>query len=95
METIAPEKRFNSLIQLLNALPDEQAAINHFTAIRWKHGAFCPHCGFTKVYHFSDHRTHKCGDCRKRYSIKVGTIFEDSKVGLREWMLAVWLTTSH
>lgn len=80
---------------MMMVFPDEQAAIDHFTAIRWKHGAFCPHCGSVKVYHFSDNRTHKCGDCRKRFSIKVGTIFEDSKIGLREWMLAVWLITGH
>lgn len=96
MENNTPKKQqFNSLIQMMKALPDEQAAIDHFRAIRWKHGAFCPHCGSVKVYHFSDNRTHKCGDCRKRFSIKVGTIFEDSKIGLREWMLAVWLITSH
>lgn len=96
MEQGAPQKQhFSSLIQMMRAIPDEQAAIEHFTAIRWKHGAFCPHCGSVKVYHFSDRRTHKCGDCRKRFSIKVGTIFEDSKIGLREWMLAVWLITSH
>lgn len=35
----------------------------------------------TRVYHFSDKHTHECGDCRKRFSIKVGTIFEDSKIG--------------
>ena len=96
MEKSAPKKQqFNSLIQMMSALPDEQAAIDHFTAIRWKHGAFCPHCGSTKVYHFKDRRTHKCGACRKRFSIKVGTIFEDSKIGLRKWMMAVWLITSH
>ena len=96
METVAPKKQqFDTLIQMMRALPDEQAAIDHFTAIRWKHGAFCPTCGSTKVYHFSDRRTHKCGECRKRFSIKVGTIFEDSKIGLREWMLAIWLITSH
>jgi len=88
-------KQFDTLMQLMAALPDEQAAIDHFTAIRWKAGAYCPLCGSTRVYHFSDQRTHKCGDCRKRFSIKVGTIFEDSKIGLRSWMLAIWLITSH
>lgn len=88
-------KSFNTLIQMMNAIPDEQTAIDHFTAIRWKNGAFCPLCGSTRVYHFSDKRTHKCGDCRKRFSIKVGTIFEDSKIGLRQWLMAVWLITSH
>lgn len=88
-------KSFNSLIQMMEAIPDEQAAVDHFTAIRWKNGAFCPHCGSTRVYHFSDKRSHKCGDCRKRFSIRVGTIFEDSKLPLRKWLLAIWLITSH
>ena len=88
-------KSFNSLLQMMQAIPDEQSAIEHFTAIRWKRGAFCPHCKSTRVYHFSDNRTHKCGDCRKRFSIRVGTIFEDSKLPLRTWMLAIWLITSH
>lgn len=88
-------QQFESLIQMMSAIPDEQSAIDHFTAIRWKAGAFCPHCGSTRVYHFSDRRAHKCGDCRKRFSIKVGTIFEDSKIPLRQWLLAIYLITSH
>lgn len=88
-------QQFDTLFQMMAAFPDEQTAIDHFTAIRWKDGAYCPLCGSTKVYHFSDKRTHKCGDCRKRFSIKVGTIFEDSKIELRKWMMAIWLITSH
>ena len=88
-------KQFDTLLQMMAAFPDEQSAVDHFTALRWKDGAYCPHCGSTKVYHFSDKRNHKCGDCRKRFSIKVGTIFEDSKIPLRSWMLAIWLITSH
>jgi transposase-like protein len=88
-------KHFDTLIQMMTAFPDEQSAIDHFTAIRWADGAYCPLCGSTKVYHFSDKRTHKCADCRKRFSIKVGTIFEDSKIELRKWMMAIWLITSH
>lgn len=88
-------KQFDSLFELMEAFPDEQVAIDHFTAIRWKDGAYCPYCGSTKVYHFSDHKNHKCGDCKKRFSIKVGTIFGDSKIGLRKWFMAIWLITSH
>lgn len=86
---------FDTLFQLMAAFPDEQTAIDHFTAIRWANGAYCPLCGSTRVYHFSDNRTHKCGDCRKRFSIKVGTIFEDTKIELRKWFMAIWLITSH
>ena len=89
------EQHFDTLFQMMAAFPDEQAAIDHFTAIRWKEGAYCPHCGSQRVYHFSDGRNHKCGSCRKRFSIRVGTIFEDSKIGLRQWMMAIWLITSH
>ena len=80
---------------MVAAFPDEQSCIDHLRSIRWRGGAFCPHCGSLKVYHFSDNRTHKCGDCRQRFSIKVGTIFEDSKIGLHKWFMAVYLITSH
>ena len=88
-------QKFDSLFDLLTAFPTELSAIKHFEAIRWKHGAHCPHCGSLKVYHFSDGKTHKCGDCRKRFSIKVGTIFEDSKIPMQKWFMAIWLLTSH
>lgn len=88
-------EQFDSLFALVKAIPDEQAAIDHFTAIRWRNGAFCPHCGTTKIYHFSDNRTHKCGSCRKRFSIKVGTIFHASKIPLQKWFMAIWMLTSH
>lgn len=88
-------QQFDSLIDLMQAFPTEQAAIDHFRSIRWGDGAFCPHCGSDKIYHFSDNRTHKCGDCRKRFSIKVGTIFEDSKIPLVKWFMAIWMLTSH
>jgi transposase-like protein len=86
---------FASLYDLFEAIPDEKAAIAYFTAIRWKNGKFCPHCAHDKVYHFGDGKTHKCAQCRQRFSIKVGTIFEDTKIGVRKWLAAIWLITSH
>ncbi len=86
---------FDSLLEMMDAFPDEQTCVDHLRAIRWKNGAYCPHCGSTKIYHFADRRTHKCGDCRQRFSIKVGTIFQDTKLPLRKWYMAIWLITSH
>jgi transposase-like protein len=86
---------FASLYDLFEAIPDEKAAIAYFTAIHWKNGEFCPHCGHDTIYHFSDGKTHKCAQCRQRFSIKVGTIFEDTKIGIRKWLAAIWLITSH
>ena len=87
--------QFESLYEMMSVFADEQACVDQLRAIRWKNGAFCPHCGSTKVYHFSDQRNHKCGDCRKRFSIRVGTILEDSKLPLRKWFMAIFLITSH
>ena len=88
-------QQFDTLSELTAAFSDEQTCIEHFRSIRWAHGAFCPYCGSTKIYNFSDKRTHKCGDCRQRFSIKVGTIFADTKLPLRQWFIAIWLITSH
>jgi transposase-like protein len=87
--------KFNSLYDLFEAIPDEQAAITYFKAIRWKNGEFCPYCGHEKLYPFKDAKTWKCAQCRDRFSIRVGTIFEDSKIPLRKWLAAIWFITSH
>ena len=50
---------------------------------------------FKQIYHFSDRKTFKCGNCRERFSIKVGTIFQDTKLSLRKWFMAIWMITNH
>ena len=88
-------KHFDSLFDLMDAFPDEQSCVDHLRSIRWKDGEFCPYCGGLRVHTFSDRKTFKCGDCRQRFSIKVGTIFENTKLPLRKWFMAVWLITNH
>ena len=91
-------QNFDSLFDLMEAFPTEQHAVDHLRAIRWganNEHASCPHCGGTRIMHFKDGKNHKCSDCRKRFSIKVGTIFSDSKIQLRKWFMAIWLITSH
>jgi transposase-like protein len=88
-------KQFNTLTDLMIAFQEQQAAINHFTAIRWKNGQFCPHCGHDRVYSLSQKNKFKCAQCRKNFSITVGTIFENTKLPLRVWFGAIWLITNH
>jgi transposase-like protein len=76
-------------------VPDEQAAIEYFKAILWKSGERCPYCGHGKIWAYSDNKKWKCEQCRRQFSIRVGTIFEDSKIPLRKWLAAMWLITSH
>jgi transposase-like protein len=88
-------RNFDSLFDLMEAFPTEQACIDHLRAIRWQDGEFCPYCNSNKIYHFSDRKTHKCGECGQRFSIKVGTIFEGTKLPLRKWFMAIWMITNH
>ena len=88
-------KHFDSLFDLMDAFPDEQTCLDHLRSIRWKDGEFCPHCGCGRIMHFGDKKTFKCSDCRQRFSIKVGTIFQDTKLPLRKWFMAIWLITNH
>lgn len=91
-------KSFDNLMQLFRAFPDEQTAIDHLTAIRWANGKFCPLCGNVdeaRIGTLTGTNTHKCYACRKRFSIKVGTIFQDTKLPLRTWYAAIWMITNH
>jgi transposase-like protein len=87
--------QFDSLPDLFRAFRTEQACIDHLRAIRWRNGEFCPHCGHDKIYEFSNKRTFKCAQCRQKFSIKVGTIFADTKLPLRTWFGAIWMITNH
>lgn len=80
---------------------DKDAAREHLEAIRWPNGPVCPHCGVVdKAYELKgkSHRPglYKCGEyqCRKQFTVTVGTVFERSRVPLNKWLLAVHLMTS-
>lgn len=97
MDSKIPQKlnSFNSLIEVIEYFKEEQIAIEYLTEKRWGGNINCPHCSATKVYSFSDNKRFKCASCRQQFTSKVGTIFEDSKIQLRKWFVAVYLITSH
>jgi transposase-like protein len=88
-------RQFKTLAELMVTFSDNQVAIDHFTAIRWKNGQFCPHCGHDKIYTPKDKGRYSCAQCHQRFSILVGTIFENTKLPLRVWFGAIWLLTNH
>jgi transposase-like protein len=88
-------KSFKTLAELNNKFRDNQVALDHFKSIRWRDGEFCPHCGHDKVYGLKRKGIYRCAQCRKNFSILVGTIFENSKLKLRVWFGAIWLLTNH
>ena len=84
-----------TLIDLIRKFPDNATAEAWFAAIRWPNGPECPHCGHNDVQHPTKHKTmpYRCrrGGCRKWFSVKVGTVMQDSKLGLQEWAIALYL----
>lgn len=87
--------KFNNLFDLLKVFSTEEKCVEFLRQSKWKDGEFCPYCGHEKLYAFSDGKNFKCADCRKRFSIRVGTIFEDSKIPLQKWFMALYLATAH
>lgn len=77
---------------------DEQAAYDYVEAQLWPTGPVCPHCGnndperITLLQGKSTRiGTRKCKECRKPFTVKVGTIFEDSKAPMTHWLQAIYL----
>jgi transposase-like protein len=86
---------FNSLIDLIEYFDTEQKCIDYLTERRWLDNIECPHCKHEKVYKFSDKKRYKCASCREQFTVKTDSIFEDTKIALRKWFIAIYLVTSH
>jgi transposase-like protein len=75
---------------------NEEAAYAYVEARLWPNGPVCPHCGGTdRISKMQGKSTrvgaYKCYQCRKPFTVKIGTIFEDSKVPMRVWLQAMYL----
>lgn len=82
------------MVEFQQKFSNEKACLAYLEQVRWGDKAICPHCGSIKTYKFKSGLLFKCGDCRKQFTAKVGTIFSDSKVPLYKWFLAIYLATS-
>ena len=80
-----------SLIGLQNLFPDEAAAEKWFAEVRWPKGRFCPKCGSTKTSDRGGVLKYWCASCRRRFSVRTGTILQCSRLPLRKWAIAIYL----
>lgn len=81
-----------TLIEAVTYFSDPDRAFTFVLKLRYPDGEItCPRCGSGATSFISTRRIWKCGGCRKQFSLKVGTIFEDSPLGWEKWLPAVWL----
>jgi transposase-like protein len=80
------------------ACADEQTAVEFFEARLWKGTPKCPHCQSTHVYQMKDSKTGqrnkrflwRCHDCKDQFTVRIGTVLEESRLPLRHWAYAFW-----
>jgi transposase-like protein len=86
------------VMELLEMFPDEESARKWFENLRWPDGErHCPRCGCnnTKTVPNKKPMPYHCGDCRKYFSIKTGSVMEKSNLRLRKWVVAIYLLTTN
>ena len=84
-----------TLIEAVRFFSDIDRCNEYMKGIKWPDGVItCPKCGGNRVGEIKTRKMLRCKDCRKQFSYKVGTIFEDSPIGLDKWFVAVWCITS-
>ena len=80
-----------SLLEAVKYFADLEICDLYMRRIKWPGGSVvCPFCGSERIGEIKSRHLLRCKDCRKQFSHKVGTIFEDSPLGLDKWFVAVW-----
>ena len=91
----APGKHYRegmSVVQLMDMFPNEDSAHDWFVDQRWgKAGCHCPRCGSVATKPSKRLHTFWCQDCNERFSVRTGTVLEESRLPLRKWAIAIYL----
>jgi transposase-like protein len=80
-----------NLLEAVRYFSDLDVSTDFVAKLRWPNGPICPKCGGDEHSFLTTRRLWKCKACKKQFSVKVGTIFEDSALGLDKWLPAMWL----
>lgn len=92
---------FHSLINLIDTLHSEDDCRLYLESAKWGRDPICPHCGSVDAHHYRLRTAgvfrglYKCRDCRSRFTVTVGTMFESSHIPLKKWFVAIYLFLSH
>lgn len=91
---MSESKKPKTLIEAIRYFSDIDVCTEFVAKLRWPDGPVCPRCGCTEYSYLTTRRVWKCKGCKKQYSVKLGTIFEDSALGLDKWLPAIWLVAN-
>ena len=81
-----------NLFYFFKQFPDEEACRKYLEKQRLGDTPVCPHCGNTqKIYRYKNGKTFKCAHCKKQFSVKTGSIYENSNIPLQKWLLTSYL----
>ena len=87
--------QFKNITQLLDHFKEKQTCIDYLEQQRWNGKPTCPHCGHEKVYRTKTGFRCAGEGCYKKFSVLVGSIYENTKIPLRLWFAAIYLATTH
>src|ERR1035438_2248390 len=90
------EKFPKHLLEATRYFADPDVCVQFVASMRWPQGVQCPHCDGKKVSFLKSRRIWKCmaKECHKQFSVKTGSVFEDSPIALDKWLTAVWLVVN-
>jgi transposase-like protein len=88
------QKLPTTLQEAIRFFADPQRCQDLLSSMRWPQGPVCPKCNSLRQGFLKSHNVYQCKDCRKQYTAKLGTIFEDSALPLDKWFCALWMLTN-
>src|SRR5579863_5393048 len=87
------DKQPTTLLEAVTYFSDKDRAFDYAVKLRWPNGVACPRmgCGSAAVQFIKTRKLWRCKDCKRQFTAKVGTIFEDSPIPFTKWLPAIWL----
>src|SRR5882724_6533266 len=82
---------YSGLMLAIRYFSDPMICLEAVSKAKWPKGPECPRCACKRLSFLKTRLMWTCLECRKQFSVKVGTIFEDSAIGLDKWLTAMWL----
>jgi len=85
------DNRPKSFLEAVRYFADLNVATEFMAGLRWPEGVACPHCRTQRASYVKTRRIWNCLECKKQFSVKTGSVMEDSPLTLDKWLAAIWL----